>query len=168
MPRSYDMAADYGCGVAQVYAAFADKTYWLERLEKSGCDAVVLNELTTRDDGGLAIATTQTVRFHRLPGLVSALHSGDLTLLREESWTPILDGRATGVIKGVVPGAPVSVTGTAVLSTTDTGASVAVRATVEVRIPLVGGKAESFVGGQLAEMVRLEQEFTTAWINERT
>ena len=39
-------------------------------------------------------------------------------------------------------------------------------ATVEVRIPLVGGKVENFIGGQLVELLIAEQRFTTAWIKE--
>jgi hypothetical protein len=167
MPRSYDMAAEYGCSVSEVHGALADKAYWLERLEKSGCDAATLDSLTVTDDGGLGIATTQTISSSRLPGLVRQLHSGDLTLIREESWSPVRDGRATGTITGTVPGAPVKFSGTAVLSTTDDGAHLDVKAVVEVRIPLLGGKAEGFVGGQLAEMVRLEQKFTSAWIKDR-
>ena len=161
------MAAEYPCSVAEVYGAFAEKTYWLERLEKSGCDAVSLDTLAVRADGGLDIGTTQTVRFHRLPSFVSALHSGDLTLVREEIWTPVRDGRAHATILGAVPGAPVQVTGTAELTATPGGARADVHATVQVKIPLVGGKVEEFIGGQLAEMVRLEEEFTSAWINAR-
>ena len=161
------MAAEYGCGVAQVHEAFSDEAYWLERLEKSGCDVARLDVLTTSDDGRLTIVTTQTVGFSRLPGFVSQLHAGDLTLIREEIWGPVRDGRATGTVKGTVPGAPVSVTGTAQMSTTATGSRVDVRATVEVRIPLLGGKVEGFIGGQLAEMVRLEEQFTSQWITDR-
>lgn len=160
------MAAEYACSVAEVHGAFADEAYWLARLAKSGCDDVSLDALRN-DDDGLTIATTQTIGFARLPGFVRHLHSGDLTLVREETWTPVRDGRATGTIRGVVPGAPVSVTGTARMSTIDTGARVDVHAIVEVRIPLVGGKVEGFIGGQLAEMVRLEEQFTSTWITER-
>jgi len=145
------MAAEYRCSVTQVHSAFADEAYWLERLEKSGCDVATLDALTIDDDGGLLIATTQTVRFHRLPGFVSQLHAGDLTLVREEIWSPVRDGVATG---------------TAAMSSIGDGARVDVRATVEVRIPLLGGKVEGFIGGQLAEMVRLEEQFTSQWINE--
>jgi hypothetical protein len=102
-----------------------------------------------------------------LPGFVSALHAGDLTLVREEIWTPVRDNRAGATISGAVPGAPVKVTGTAELTSTPAGARADVRATVTVRIPLVGGKVEEFIGGQLAEMVRLEEEFTSAWISAR-
>ncbi|QVI27722.1 DUF2505 domain-containing protein [Mycolicibacterium neoaurum] len=166
MPRTHDMAAAYGCSVAQLFEAFTDRTYWLERLEKSGCDAVNLDELATRPDGGLDIGTTQTVRFHRLPGFVSQLHSGDLTLVRTESWAPIVDGRTSGTITGTVPGAPVRVTGKAALRDSAGGAQLDVHVVTEVRIPLVGGKIESFIGGQLAEMVRLEQEFTETWVRD--
>jgi hypothetical protein len=40
------------------------------------------------------------------------------------------------------------------------------RATVEVRIPLVGGKLEHFIGNQLVELLIAEQRFTTTWIGE--
>ena len=39
-------------------------------------------------------------------------------------------------------------------------------ATVEVRIPLVGGKIENFIGSQLVELLIGEQRFTTAWIKD--
>ncbi|MDO3400571.1 DUF2505 domain-containing protein [Mycolicibacterium neoaurum] len=168
MPRTHDMAAAYGCSVTELFEAFTDRTYWLERLEKSGCDAVNLDELATRPDGGLDIGTTQIVRFHRLPGFVSQLHSGDLTLVRTESWAPIVDGRTSGTITGTVPGAPVRVTGKAALRDSAEGAQLDVRVVTEVRIPLVGGKIEGFIGGQLAEMVRLEQEFTETWVRDRS
>lgn len=42
----------------------------------------------------------------------------------------------------------------------------AFRATVEVRIPLVGQKLEKFIGSQLEQLLITEQRFTTAWIAE--
>jgi hypothetical protein len=37
-----------------------------------------------------------------------------------------------------------------------------------VRIPLVGGKVENFVGNQLVELLIAEQRFTTVWIDQHT
>ena len=34
-------------------------------------------------------------------------------------------------------------------------------------VPLVGGKIESYLGGQFAEHIPEIQRFTTAWIRER-
>jgi Protein of unknown function (DUF2505) len=46
------------------------------------------------------------------------------------------------------------------------GARLTLRASVEVRIPLVGGKLENFIGNQLVELLIREQRFTTMWIGE--
>ena len=52
------------------------------------------------------------------------------------------------------------------LTPTDSGSRLEFKATVEVRIPLVGGKVESFIGSQLVDLLIAEQRFTTAWIRD--
>ncbi|MCX2710583.1 DUF2505 domain-containing protein [Mycolicibacterium sp. J2] len=174
MPRSFDLAATYEHTAADVLAAFSEKQYWLARLEKSGCDEISLDVLQTSADGGIEVVTTQTVRPTKLPALVTQFHRGDLTLIREERWTPLRGaaagaGRASAIIKGELPGTPARVAATATLyDTTDgtRGARGDVRVTIEVKIPLVGGKLENFIGGHLVEMLRLEQDFTSEWIRK--
>ncbi len=39
---------------------------------------------------------------------------------------------------------------------------------MEVKVPLVGGKIESYIGGQLAEQIHAMQRFTTAWITKNS
>ena len=119
------------------------------------------------DDGGIDVVTTQVLRRDRLPGVVTQFHPGDLAIVREEAWSPVSDGRATATVTGAIPGAPVSLTGTAVLAPAGNGGSrLQFTATVEVRIPLVGGKVENFIGSQLVELLIGEQRFTTAWIKD--
>ncbi|CDO09480.1 DUF2505 domain-containing protein [Mycolicibacterium cosmeticum] len=171
MPRSFDLAATYEYTAAEVHAAFSEKQYWLARLEKSGCDEISLDVLETGADGGIEVVTTQTVRPTKLPALVTQFHRGDLTLIREERWTPLRGadsgtGRATATIKGDLPGTPARVAATATLFDTTDGARGDVHVTIEVKIPLVGGKLENFIGGHLVEMLRLEQVFTSEWIRE--
>lgn len=167
MPRSFDMATEYGDSVEQVYRTFGDERYWLARLAGSGADKATLDAMEQTADGGIDIVTTQTLRADRLPGVVTQFHRGDLSFVREETWGPLTDGRATAVIKGSIPGAPAKLSGTAELRPTDDGAGARLEfsATVEVRIPLVGGKVENFVGNQLADLLIAEQRFTTDWIN---
>jgi uncharacterized protein DUF2505 len=166
MPRSFDMAADYDATVKQIHHAYGDRRYWLERLAQSGADETSLDSMTADGDGGLDVITTQTLRAARLPGVVTQFHRGDLRFVREETWTAVVDGRASGVVRGSIPGAPASLTGTAMLSPAGNGSRLELIATVEVRIPLVGGKVETFIGGQLAALLTAEQDFTTAWIRE--
>lgn len=164
MPRSFDMEVDYDGTVEQIHRAFGDRSYWLERLAESGADEATLNSITSGADGGVDVVTTQTMRADRLPGVVAQFHRGDLSFVREEVWTPVRDGKAAATVKGTIPGAPATLSGTVVLSPTGSGSRLEFTATVEVRIPLVGGKVESFVGAQLVGLLAAEQNFTTAWI----
>jgi hypothetical protein len=167
MPRSFDMATEYGGSVEQVHQAFSDEQYWLARLADSGADDYSLDSLTV-DGDGIDIITTQRLRSDRLPAVVTQFHRGDLNLVREEKWSPIRDGQATATIKLVITGAPATLSGTAVLAPakSDPGSRLEFKATVEVRVPLVGGKIENFIGSQLAELLIAEQRFTTVWITE--
>lgn len=164
MPRSFDMEVDYDGTVEQIHRAFGDQSYWLERLAESGADEATLDSITSGADGGVDVVTTQTMRADRLPGVVAQFHRGDLSFVREEVWTPVRDGKATATVKGTIPGAPATLSGTVVLSPTGSGSRLEFTATVEVRIPLVGGKVESFIGSQLVGLLAAEQNFTTAWI----
>lgn len=159
------MSAEYGGTVEQVLGAFADEEYWLVRLGESGADHVSLDEMSI-DGAGIRVRTTQTVRADRLPGVVTQFHHGDLSFVREERWTAADDGSAEATIRGSIPRAPASLSGAATLSSANPGAHLAFHATVEVKVPLVGGKIENFIGSQLVELLMAEQRFTTVWIAE--
>ncbi len=167
MPRSFDLAADYQGTVEDVHRALREERYWLARLADSGADRATLDGMSVGDDGSVDVTTTQVLRADRLPGLVAQFHRGDLSIQREEMWTGVQDGRATASVTGSIPGAPVSLTGTAVLSASGTGGSrLELKASVEVRVPLVGGKIENFIGNGLVDLIIAEQRFTTVWITE--
>jgi uncharacterized protein DUF2505 len=168
MPRSFDMAAEYEGTVEQVHRAFSDEQYWLVRLADSGADDATLDSMDIGEDGSIDVVTTQTLRSDRLPAVVTQFHRGDLSFVREETWTPVHDGRATATIKGSITGAPATLTGTAALApaTSGAGSRLEFKATVEVKVPLVGGKIENFIGSQLIDLLIAEQRFTTVWITE--
>jgi hypothetical protein len=167
MPRSFDMSTDYAEAVEAVLRAFSDEQYWLARLADSGADDTVLDSMDVTDDGTIDVITTQVLRADRMPAVVTQFHRGDLRIRREERWEPIVDGSATATVTGSILDSPASLTGTAVLEPLDDGgARLKLRATVEVRIPLVGGKLENFIGSQLVELLIREQRFTTTWIGK--
>jgi hypothetical protein len=167
MPRSFDLAADYEGTVEQVHRALSDERYWLARLADSGADDATLDGMVVGDDGTIDVTTTQTLRADRLPGVVAQFHRGDLSIQREETWTGVQDGKATATVTGSIPGAPVTLTGSALLLPGAAGGSrLELKATVEVRVPLVGGKIENFIGNGLVDLIIAEQRFTTVWIAE--
>jgi Protein of unknown function (DUF2505) len=168
MPRSFDIAAEYGGSVEQVHRALSDEHYWLARLADSGADGYALDAMNIDEQGAIDVVTTQTLRADRLPGVVTQFHRGDLSFVREETWSPVRGGQATATIKGSIPGAPASLSGTAVLvaANAGSGSRLEFNVTVEVRVPLVGGKIENFIGSQLVDLIIAEQRFTTMWITE--
>ncbi len=172
MPRSFDMSTDYAVTVEEVLRAFSEEEYWLARLADSGADDTTLDSMRlggpSGDDGSIDVITTQVLRNDRLPGMITQFHRGDLRIRREERWEPVTNGSATASVTGSILDAPASLTGAAVLEpvTESGGARLKLRATVEVRIPLVGGKLENFIGNQLVELLIAEQRFTTTWIGE--
>ncbi len=161
------MVAEYEGTVEQVHRAFGDEQYWLERLADSGADDYSLDSMTVNGEG-IDVVTTQTLRADRLPGVVTQFHRGDLSFVREETWTPISDGQATATVKGAITGAPATLSGTALLAPAKSGAGsrLEFNASVEVKVPLVGGKIENFIGSALVDLLIAEQRFTTVWITE--
>jgi hypothetical protein len=168
MPRSFDIVAEYEGSVEQVHQAYRDEQYWLVRLADSGADDYSLDSMDVEADGAIDVVTTQTLRVDRLPAVVTQFHRGDLSFVREETWTPVIDGQATATVKGSITGAPATLIGTAALAPANSGAGsrLEFKATVQVDIPLVGGKIENFIGSQLVELLVAEQRFTTVWITE--
>ncbi len=165
------MSTDYGVTVEEVLRAFSDEEYWLARLADSGADDTMLESMQfggpSGDDGSIDVITTQVLRSDRLPRVVTQFHRGDLRIRREERWDPVTNCSATATVTGSILDAPVSLTGTAALEPlAESGARLKFRASVEVRIPLVGGKLENLIGNQLVELLIAEQRFTTMWIGE--
>jgi uncharacterized protein DUF2505 len=172
MPRSFDMSTDYGATVEEIFRAFGEEEYWLTRLADSGADDATLDSMQVGgplgNDGSIDVITTQVLRSDRLPGVVTQFHRGDLRVRREEKWAPIADSAATATVTGSILDAPATLSGNAMLEPVaeSGGARLRLRATVEVRVPLVGGKLENFIGSQLVELLIAEQHFTTMWIAE--
>jgi hypothetical protein len=166
MPRSFDLSADYDGSVDEVHRAFTDADYWRARLAESGVDVGTLESMQVGDEDTVEVVTLQVIRSDKLPGMVTQLHAGDLCIRREEKWGPVSDGAATGSVVGSIVDAPVSLAGTAVLEPIEEtgGTRLTFRATVQVRVPIIGGKLENIIGARLAELIAAEQRFTTEWI----
>lgn len=166
MPRSFDMATEYQGTVAAVHDAFCDKAYWEARLADSGADEANLDVFRVGHDGGVDVVTTQVLRSDRLPGIIHQFHRGDLHIRRAETWTGLSEDTAEATVASSIEHAPVALNGEARLVPLDQLAQLVLRATVEVRIPLVGRKMENFIGTQLMSLLSNEQQFTTRWIAE--
>jgi len=170
MPRSFDISAAYEGSVEAVLQAYSEEDYWLARLAASGVDDSKLETLRiggeSGNDGTIDVVTMQVIDSNKLPALITQIHRGDLSIRRQETWSPVSGGVAMATVTGSILDAPANVAGTAELSPTakSAGSRLECRITVHVRVPLIGGKLENFVGARLADLVGAEQRFTTQWI----
>ena len=164
------MSAEYEGSVEEVHRAFHDEEYWRARMAETPVDIATLHSMRVGGESGsegtIEVVTLQTVHRQNLPGLVTQLLRGDLCVRREELWSPLTGGIATASMAGSVVDAPVNLWGTGVLApNSDSGGSrLSLQVTIQVRVPLIGGKLERIIGTELRQLVTMEQRFTTQWI----
>ena len=101
--------------------------------------------------------------------MVAKIVPGDLKIVHSETWRPVGDRRVRGQVSVSAPGGLGSGRAEAWLTPVGPGgkgSQLRFAATVEVKIPLVGGKFENSIGAELAENISAFQRFTTEWIAE--
>jgi hypothetical protein len=165
MPYSFDPSFESPVSVEQVYSTFSDERYWLARLAAFG-GGTTLDSFFVDPDGTVTVTTPQDLRHDALPGGVAKLYRGDLNVLRNETWRPIGGRRVSGEISVAAAGAPGSGRGAALLAPMRNGSRLTFTATVAFKVPLIGGKLESYIARQFAEGVTEIQRFTNMWIAE--
>ncbi|MEV6137349.1 DUF2505 domain-containing protein [Nocardia sp. NPDC051990] len=157
-PLAY--TARYSYPVAAVRAAFADVQYWKDRIAEVSGDNARLDSVTV-DGDQVKVEMVQVIAAELLPAAITAVRPGDLIIPRAEAWT---GDSATFTAR--VEGAPAEVRGTITLTTDGSGSVVQAKGTIEVKIPLFGGKIEAAIAERLTELLANEEEFTNNWLAE--
>lgn len=166
MARRIEHRSRYGWDVHAVYAALVDPDYLADRLAVLGGQGAELVEHEAGPDGA-EYRVKHGVAAKDLPGVVRSLLGGDLTIDRRETWRPDGAGRYTGTILVTIPGMPGELTGEHRLTAVEAGDTERVIiGTVKVPIPLVGGKVEESVGGQIRQLLDAEHAFTEEWLGK--
>jgi Protein of unknown function (DUF2505) len=165
MPRSFDFSVKSSVSVEQIHSAFSEERYWLARLAAYG-GVGRLDSLTIGTDGSVHVVIVQDLRHDWLPGLFAKLYPRDLQVVQKETWSLIGGGMVRGEVSTAARGAPGSGLGTVLMAPAQNGTCLKCTATVQVKVPLVGGKIESLMGRGLVQQISEVQRFTTKWITE--
>lgn len=166
MPRSVDFSVPSSATVELIRWAFSQEAYWLARLAEFGGGK--LDSLAIDANGSVTVVVIYEVGNDGLPGLVAKFHPLDWQVVQTETWSPVDGGVVRGEVRQEARGAPGSGLGIVVLAPAKNGSRLKCTATVEFRIPLVGGKIEGLMCRQLAEQTAVIQGFTAKWISEHT
>ncbi|MET9212153.1 MULTISPECIES: DUF2505 domain-containing protein [unclassified Nocardia] len=155
-PLAY--TARYTKPVAAVRAAFSDEQYWKARIEEVGGPGARLDSFSGTGDQ-VRVQMVQSIPADQLPPAITAVRPGDLVIPRTESYTG-----TTGTIEAHVDGAPAKVNATVTLTDEGTGSIATISGTIEVKIPLFGGKIEAAISEHLLELLSNEAGFTEQWL----
>ena len=92
------------------------------------------------------------------PGFLTRFLPKDGRAEQADSWGPAVDGGRAGTWRAQITGTPARVTGTMRLEPTPTGTRYVVDGEVTVPLPLVGGRAESFLADMIGRLSAREAD----------
>lgn len=128
--------------VAERAAALGDGGELLERRELPG--------------GGVELVVSRRLPAGA-PGFLARFVPADGRVRQSERWAgPDASGTAEGTWSAVLPGAPASLHGTCRVEPEGGGSRLVVTGTVQVRLPLVGSRAEAYLAEQLTRLLDRE------------
>ncbi|MFQ6326449.1 MULTISPECIES: DUF2505 domain-containing protein [unclassified Nocardia] len=158
-PLAY--TARYSHPVAAVRAAIADEQYWKDRIAEVGGPNARLDSVAVNGDQ-VHVEMVQAIAAELLPAAITAVRPGDLIIPRAENWSG-----DTATFEARVDGAPAEVRGAISLVADGSGSVATVTGSIEVKIPLFGGKIEAAIAERLTELFASEEEFTNNWLAQR-
>ena len=117
-----------------------------------------------RPDGGVLLVVSRELPAG-VPGFLQRFLPPDNRALQSDEWGPERPDRSRhGTWTADLPGAPASVSGTMRLVPTAAGCTYVVEGTVSVSLPLVGGKAETFLRDMLGRLLDKEADVLRAMV----
>ena len=153
---TYEHSAD----VETVFGLLAAAT-WAERKGAVLKDGSRLLERDERPDGGVRLVSSRELPAG-VPGFLEKFLPRDGRVVQTDDWGPIVDGVRRGIWSVELPGAPVRMGGTLLLEPAPAGSRYTIDGEVKVSVPLIGGKAESFVAGMVIKLGAKESDVLEA------
>lgn len=159
----FEVTHTYQRSAAAVFEVLTDFELVREKYEALGHTEMELVSREEHKDGGVTLVTRRVVPLE-LPGFAKKVLSPRQSVTQTDTWTgPDADGVRTGTFTVVGKGTPVQVRGKMRLTPTSARKSTnVIVATVECKIPLIGGKIADFVAGDTRRAVDHEETWTRA------
>ena len=148
----------YSASPEQMRDLLTDQQYLRAKLRAVGGPRAELVSWE-RDEHGARVVLHQTVPSDAIPSFLRAMLPGDLMIRRTEIWRGY-----RGNVEAEVDGAPGTITGVMSLEPDGTGCVLGRQLTVEVPLPLIGGKVEKLVSDNIASLLESEHQFTVTWL----
>ena len=158
--NAYPSPAD----VETTFAALSGEA-WPQEKARVLSDGSLLISREEAADGGVVIVTSRSLPAS-IPSFLKAFIPGDNRAVQTDSWGPAgTNGVRPGTWKADIPGAPAQVGGTMRIEPTGQGSTYIIEGTVTVKVPLVGGKAETFIADMTTKLTNKEAVVLVAMVS---
>lgn len=157
MTVSLSRVFSYAADVETVFAALSSEA-WAQRKAEVLRDGSRVVRREDKPDGGVLLVVSRELP-EGVPGFLEKFLPRDGRADQSDEWGPAgADGVRRGTWSAQIPGAPAQVHGTMRLEPAATGCSYTIEGEVKVRVPLVGGKAETFLAGMVGRLTEKEAD----------
>ena len=156
MSKAVHSAHDCSADVERVHGVLSGPD-WAERKAEALHDGSRVVERDVKPDGGVRLVVSRELPAGG-PGFLQRFLPKDGRVVQTDDWGPSQDGVRQGTWQVVLPGVPATLGGTMLLEPTATGTRYVIDGAIEVPIPLVGGKAESFIADMIQKLTAREAE----------
>lgn len=143
---------------------FGSRAYWLARLQNYGGASVMLESLTVDAAGVIEVVNTQDLRRGALPAAIARALPANFVLHRREVWRPAGDTGLVGDIRVDCSGVRGWASGDACITAAEVGSTMRFTGSVEVAVPVLGGRIEKFIAAEITREIPGVSRFTDEWI----
>ena len=141
--------------VGEVFALLTSER-WVERKAARFSDGSKVVRRESSPGGGLLLAVSRELP-EGAPGFLTRLLPKDGRVVQTDEWAPDDgSGTRTGTWRVELAGAPARLGGTMRIEPDGSGSAYVVVGETKVSVPLVGGRAESFIADMVARLGRTE------------
>jgi len=149
--------------IDKVWAMFKDPASHVSKFEAMGhTDIEVVEKKATKN--GLKIVVSRTVTLD-LPGFAKKVLKPTNTVVSTDEWSARGDGTYGGTFSADTKGAPIKVGGTTLIEPDgDDRTHYVVETTIDVKVPLIGGKIADFSKGIVAKQMDEEFRLGDEWL----
>lgn len=159
MGKKLDLSHDIPADVEAVYAVITGES-WADQKAEAFDDEARTESRTVAPGDAVTLVMSRGLP-DGIPGFLEKFLPRGGRARQTEAWAASEGGVRRGTWQGEIPGAPAKVGGTMSLEPTATGTRYRIQGEVKVSIPLVGGKAESFIAEMIGKLTTAEAELLT-------
>lgn len=154
MSKRFSHTTDSEPTVEQVFEVLSGADWSTHLAAELGDDSRTVRR-EVGDDGSVTLVLTRRLP-SGIPGFLQKFLPSDPRVVTTDRWGPSVDGARDCTWTAEIAGAPATITGTQRIEPHGSGNRHVVAGEVRVNVPLIGGKAESFIADAVRGLAESE------------